>query len=89
MLGQQILGEQMKAEPVVAKWELWTVATMLVSTHGDDAEAHAQAKLADALECEDETNEIVWRGILHPTGGHSGGTGADRESMGRAGVTSP
>lgn len=34
--------------PIVATWELWTVAQMLVSTRGDDAEIHAQAKLGVA-----------------------------------------
>ena len=51
-------------EPVIAKWELWTVANMLISTHGDDAEAHAVAKLAEAEAAKDEGGEIVWRGVI-------------------------
>lgn len=51
-------------EPIVATWELWTVAHMLVSTRGDDAETHAQAKLAKAKEQGDEAGEIVWSGVI-------------------------
>ena len=54
----------MKPEPVIATWELWSVAQMLVATHGDDAEAHAEDKLADALERGHEGDEIVWRGVI-------------------------
>jgi len=28
---------KVESEPVIATWELWTVAQMLVATHGDDA----------------------------------------------------
>ena len=52
------------SEPIVATWELWTVAQMLVSTRGDDAETHAQAKLADAKDQGDEAGEIVWSGVI-------------------------
>jgi hypothetical protein len=48
----------------IAKWELWTVANMLVSTHGDCAEAHAKAKLAEAQAEADEGGEIVWTGVI-------------------------
>jgi hypothetical protein len=51
-------------EPVIDTWELWTVAQMLVSTRGDDAESHAQAKLADAKDQGDEAMEIVWSGVI-------------------------
>ena len=51
-------------EPVIATWELWTVAQMLVSTRGDDAEPHAQAKLAEATDQGDEAGEIVWSGVI-------------------------
>lgn len=37
---------------------------MLVATHGAEAEAVAFDRLNSALECGDESNEIVWRGIL-------------------------
>lgn len=55
---------QVDTKPVIAKWELWTVANMLISTHGDEAEAHAQAKLADAEEMGDEGGLIVWSGVI-------------------------
>lgn len=55
---------KVEREPVVAKWELWTVAQMLVSTRGDDAEAHAQAQLAEAQASGDEAGEIVWAGVI-------------------------
>ena len=58
----------MKPEPVVAKWELWTVANMLISVHGDGAEAHAAAKLGDAKARQDEGDEIVWQGIITQLG---------------------
>jgi hypothetical protein len=53
-----------ETEPAIATWELWTVANMLVSTHGQGAEAHAQAKLAEAHGQGDEDGEIVWSGVL-------------------------
>lgn len=58
------LSVEMKPEPVVAKWEMWSVANMLISVHGDGAEAHAAAKLVDAQERQHEGDEIVWQGIL-------------------------
>lgn len=54
----------MKVEPAIATWELWSVANMLISTHGDDAEPHAQQKLSQALAENDEGGEIVWIGVL-------------------------
>jgi hypothetical protein len=54
----------MKPEPGIQTWELWSVATMLVATHGDDAEAHAASKLADAKSRQHEGDEIVWQGII-------------------------
>jgi hypothetical protein len=51
-------------EPAIATWELWTVAQMLVSARGDEAEAHAQAKLAEAKAQADEAAEIVWSGVI-------------------------
>ena len=50
--------------PAIATWELWTVAKMLVTTHGDSAEAHAQVKLGEAQEQNDEAGEIVWSGVI-------------------------
>jgi hypothetical protein len=55
---------QLDTKPVIAKWELWSVAQMLVATHGDDAENHAQAKLAEAKDLSDEADQIVWSGVI-------------------------
>ena len=54
----------MKPEPVVATWELWSVANMLVTVHGEGAEEHAAGKLADAQARQHEGDEIVWQGIV-------------------------
>lgn len=58
----------MKTEPVVATWELWSVANMLITVHGDGAEAHAAMKLADAQARQHEGDEIVWQGIITQLG---------------------
>lgn len=55
---------QIDAEPAVATWELWTVASMLISTHGERAEAHAMAKLAEAEQQGEEGQVIVWTGVI-------------------------
>lgn len=54
----------MDDKPVIAKWELWSVANMLVSVHGDGAEAHAASKFAEAIASDDEGGEIVWQGVV-------------------------
>lgn len=51
-------------EPPIARWELWSVATMLVATHGSEAEAVASDRLNNALALGDEAYEIVWKGVL-------------------------
>ena len=61
---QPVPPSKVGARPAIARWELWTVAQMLVSTRGDDAEAHAQAKLDEAKGQGDEAGEIVWSGIM-------------------------
>lgn len=48
----------------VAPWEYWTVANMLVSTHGDAAEEKAQLKIAAARESHNEADVVVWTAIL-------------------------
>ena len=48
----------------VAPWEYWTVANMLISTHGDDAEEKAQFRITEARENNDEAGAIVWTAIL-------------------------
>jgi hypothetical protein len=51
-------------QPAIAKWELWTLAQMLVSTHGDGAENHAAMRLDEARHSGDEAAEIVWTGVV-------------------------
>ena len=55
---------KLERQPIVAKWELWTIAQMLVSTRGDEAEAHAESQLAEAQAGGDEAGEIVWTGVI-------------------------
>ncbi len=52
------------AKPEIARWELYSLATMLVSTHGDAAEAHASMRLFEAQDVADEAAEITWSGVL-------------------------
>ena len=47
----------------VAKWELWSVALMLIQTHGDDAESVAAIKLAEAEAEGHLGNTIVWEEV--------------------------
>lgn len=47
----------------VAKWELWSVALMLIQSHGDDAESIAAAKLADAEAEGHLGNIVVWEEV--------------------------
>ncbi|MBA3510856.1 hypothetical protein [Sphingomonas sp.] len=54
----------MKPEPIVATWELWNVAKMLIAVRGPGAEDHAAAKLADAQARQHEGDEIVWQGVI-------------------------
>ncbi|QCI96356.1 MULTISPECIES: hypothetical protein [unclassified Novosphingobium] len=56
--------KQFDVEPVVAKWELHSVATMLIATYGEDAERTAEENLAIAIAEEHEGNETVWTGII-------------------------
>lgn len=57
-------GDDPVRSPVIAKWELFSVATMLIATHGDDAEQVVIERLTEALASEDEAMIIVWEGVL-------------------------
>lgn len=57
-------GDDLVRSPVIAKWELISVATMLIVTHGDDAEQAVIERLAEASASEDEAMTIVWEGVL-------------------------
>jgi len=52
----------------IAKWEYWTVANMLISTHGDAAEDKAHLRIAKAREENQVSDVIVWTEILAKIG---------------------
>ena len=56
--------EPFDRKPVIARWELHSVATMLIATHGENAEGTAEANLSRAIEEGHEGDEIVWRGVI-------------------------
>lgn len=48
---------------MVARWEFWIVANMLISTHGELAEIHADEQIADARAAGNAGDEIAWRAV--------------------------
>lgn len=62
------MAKSFDVEPVVARWELRSVATMLIATHGENAERTAQENLERAIAEGHEGNEIVWTGIITQLG---------------------
>ena len=50
-------------EEPVARWEIWTVATMLITTHGEGAEEKAEREIGTAIEEGHIGNLTVWRAI--------------------------
>ena len=52
------------ATMTIATWEYWSVANMLISTHGDSAEEKAELRIAEALENDDVANVLVWKSVL-------------------------
>ena len=50
--------------PAVAQWELWSVANMLVTAHGDAAEEVARGRLQDAEHRAHEGDMLVWQGVI-------------------------
>lgn len=44
----------------VASWEFWSLANMLVTTHGDDAEEEAARRLCEAEAQNDSGQKVVW-----------------------------
>ncbi len=44
----------------VAKWEYWSLATMMISAHGENALAAVKVRLATAEANDDEADLIVW-----------------------------
>lgn len=47
----------------VAKWELWSVAVMLIEAHGDNAEAVARDRLTEAEADGHLGDTVVWEEI--------------------------
>jgi hypothetical protein len=47
----------------IAKWEFWSVATVLAVTHGLEAEAVAAKELQEAIERGHSGDILVWREI--------------------------
>jgi hypothetical protein len=45
---------------MVATWEFYALASMLLSTHGDEAEAEAARRLHRAEELNDRGQVVVW-----------------------------
>ena len=48
----------------VAKWEFWSVANMLITTRGDEAEYVAADKLEDARARKHSGDILVWNEVL-------------------------
>ena len=44
----------------VARWEFYSLAVMLVATHGDDAEAEAQRRFKAAEARDERGTMVVW-----------------------------
>lgn len=47
----------------ISQWELWAVANMMVSAHGEDAEAEVNRRVESARTSGDTAGETVWRGV--------------------------
>jgi hypothetical protein len=47
----------------VAKWEIYSLATMLIVTHGDAAEEKAELEIAAAREANHIGNLTVWAAV--------------------------
>lgn len=50
-------------EEPVARWEIWSVATMLIASHGDGADKKAEDEIAKAADEEDLGALTVWRAV--------------------------
>ena len=50
-------------EEPVARWEIWSVATMLISVHGDGAEEKTEREIENAKKADDIGALSVWRAI--------------------------
>ena len=52
---------QSLVEAPVARWEIWSVTTMLIKTHSVGAEEKAEQEIATAIEQGHAGNLHVWR----------------------------
>ncbi len=52
----------------VASWEFWSLANMLITTHGDDAENEAARQLHVAEEQNDQGQKVVWTEVIKKLG---------------------
>jgi hypothetical protein len=50
-------------EEPVARWEIWSVARMLIATHGEAAEEKAEIEIAAALDANEIGQCTVWSAI--------------------------
>lgn len=48
----------------IARWEYWSVAKMLIATHGDGAELKARMTLEEARLAGQASEVIVWSAIV-------------------------
>jgi hypothetical protein len=48
---------------LVAPWEFWSLAVMLIATHGDDAEAEAQRRFDEAGP-DEGGQRVTWGEVL-------------------------
>lgn len=48
----------------VRAWEVWTLCQMLISTHGENAEAHAQEKMEEADSQNRSGERLVWQMVI-------------------------
>lgn len=49
----------------VASWEFWSLATMLIATHGDEAESEAARRLQQAEASDDSGQKVVWTEVAN------------------------
>lgn len=48
----------------VRAWEIWTLCQMLITTHGENAEAHAREKMDEAASQNKSGERLVWQMVI-------------------------
>lgn len=56
--------ENPHAPMTVKPWEIWTLCQMLITTHGDEAETHARAKMNEADSDNKSGERLVWKMVI-------------------------